>query len=332
MAVIACTSSELQAALELAGHRTELVEDPTLASADLLLVGFDDGPIAGPSWIAHLRQSLGRLPILVVCEELEQVEAAISEGATEVLRRPLGPRLLAHRVQLALARAAEPDPSSQPSGARDLLPRLVEASPDPIVAADLKGRVLVFSRAAEDVLGYRSEEVLGRIHVGELYADEGAASRVLEALQAGEGRGVRGMPVRLRTRKGESIPVRLTASLVHDFSGRPVASVGVFRDEREREQLSQRLRSTTDQLLHSEARSASLSSVAAVAFELNQPLTALSGILELLMLDPQHPHALRERFDRAIEQTERIAELSRELERLTGRRTPHERDILAEEP
>jgi PAS domain S-box-containing protein len=334
MAVIACTSDELQAALELSGHRTERVDDPLLASCDLVLIGFDDGPIAGPSWIAHLRASLGSLPIVVVCEDLEQAESALAEGASEVLRRPLGPRLLGRRITRALAEAQESDPSSTPSGARDLLPRLVEASPDPIVAADLKGRILVFSRAAEDVLGYSAEEVLGgRLHVGELYADEGSASRVLESLETSEERAVRGLRVRLRTRKGESIPVRLTASLVHDFSGRPVASVGVFRDERERERLSQRLQHTTDQLLHSEQRAASLNAVGATAFELNQPLTAISGILEMLLLDPDQPLRTRERLDRAMTQVARVADLSRELGRMTGRQRLPEQDILEmEEP
>ena len=42
------------------------------------------------------------------------------------------------------------------------LTRLIESSPDAIVATDREGRIVLFSEGAETMLGYRSDEVLGR--------------------------------------------------------------------------------------------------------------------------------------------------------------------------
>ena len=58
------------------------------------------------------------------------------------------------------------------------LRRLIESSPDAIIATDKNGIVVLFNEGAETLLGYRAEEVIGRPTI-ELYDSEERAKDVL---------------------------------------------------------------------------------------------------------------------------------------------------------
>ena len=324
MALIACAVPELVGAFRQSGHDVLVGSNPLLHidQADLVVVEFNDGPVNGRDWVRHLVKDLGRIPLLVVCADLEEMDEALSGGATDVVRRPFSAALLESRTRASLARTLEHNPSSNPGGAQDLLERLVAACPDPVIAADLHGNLLVFSRAAEDILGYEAKEVLdGKLHVSELYAEPEDANRIMSAMKGSAERSAVGVKVRLRTRRGEAVPVFLSASLVHDFAGRVVASVGIFRDERESQELSERLASATDQLVASEKRAAAVAVAGATAHELNQPLTSVMGIVELLRLDRNLPEKVQDRMERAYVQLDRMADIVRSLSQVTGYET-----------
>ena len=316
MALIACSVPELVPVLRQVGHDVLIGQDPSIHAdqADLAVTAYDGGEIAPREWVRHLRRSLGELPLLVLVDDIEQADDALIHGASDVLRQPVSSTMLDARVRSALSHALEADPSSVPGGARDLLERLIDASPDPVIAADLSGTLLLFSRAAEAILELSADDVLhGKLHVGELYADPGDATRIMQAMRQSPDRTASGIRVRLRTRRGEPIPVDLSASLVHDFSGRPVASVGIFRDEREVHTLSERLASATDQLVASEKRAATAAVAAATAHELNQPLTSVMGLVELIRMDEELPERVHDRMERATAQLERMAEIVRTM-------------------
>lgn len=324
MALIACAVPELAGVFRQAGHDVLIGSDPLLHvdQADLVVVDFRDGPVNGRDWVRHLVRELDRIPLLVVCAALDEMDEALAGGATDVMRRPFSAPLVESRATACLARTLEHSPSSTPGGAQDLLERLVSACPDPVIAADLHGNLLVFSKAAEDILGYEAREVLdGKLHVSELYAEPEDATRIMATMKGSDERSTVGVGVRLRTRRGEAVPVHLSASLVHDFAGRVVASVGIFRDQRESQELSQRLASATDQLVQSEKRAAAVAVAGATAHELNQPLTSIMGIVELLRLDKDLPEKIQDRMERAYVQLDRMAEIVRNLSQVTGYET-----------
>src|SRR6185437_6216157 len=74
--------------------------------------------------------------------------------------------------QLALAANAEIQETKR------YLTRLIESSPDAIIATDKHGTVVLFSEGAESLLGYRAEDVIGRSTTG-LYDSEDRAKDVL---------------------------------------------------------------------------------------------------------------------------------------------------------
>lgn len=273
------------------------------------------------------------VPIIALVDTAEEVDPAIRAGAVDaIVGRPsaeeLRARLTAHRrvarawkrrmqAQQRRARRA----MSELASTQDLLGRLIDATPNPVMAVDVKGRVLVFNRAAEQALGYDAEYARQHMHVTDVYADPADARRVVAEMRATQSGMVQGISVRLRARWGEQIPVELSAAEVHDADGALMATVGVFLDMREQVALKNRLEATTEQLIAAEQRAAAIEVAGEAAYEINQPLTALMGTLELLEMDPDLPERARTRLERAQGHLKRIREAVRALAN-TGRARP----------
>lgn len=166
----------------------------------------------------------------------------------------------------------------------EFLQNVIRSSVDGIIAADMKGNIIIFNEGAERLLGYRAEEVIGKIHITRLYPP-GVAKKIMRRLRS-DTYGPKGKlpttPTTIVAKSGEHIPVRISAAIVYERD-REIASVGIFRDLRERIKMQQQLEDTYRQLLHSE-KLASLGKLAAgVAHELNNPLGGILMYANMLL-------------------------------------------------
>ncbi|MBN2495064.1 MAG: PAS domain S-box protein [Deltaproteobacteria bacterium] len=195
---------------------------------------------------------------------------------------------------------------------------VIDSSVDAIIAADMKGRVILFNKGAERMLGYRAEDVVGSMHVTKLYA-EGVAHEVMQLLR-GESNG--GFGKLNTTRKevvassGERIPIELTAWMVVD-DGKEVATAGIFTDLRERLRIERKLSQAQEQLMRSEQQAMIAELAGATAHELNQPLTSVMGYAEMARRKMGDAEAMARIIDIIISETERMAEIVRKIGRIT---------------
>ena len=120
---------------------------------------------------------------------------------------------------------------------RNFLRDVIDSSVDAIISADMKGRVLVFNRAAERVYGRTLAEVMGT-DVSELYPP-GGAKEVMRKIREGGGR-TEGFQTVVLAADGEQVPVALSGSLLYEHDT-PVGTVGIFTDLREKVRMEQRL-------------------------------------------------------------------------------------------
>lgn len=202
---------------------------------------------------------------------------------------------------------------------KEFLERLINASDDAVVAADMGGTVILFSTAAERLFGWTAAEVVGRLRITELYSEPATAHRVLEQLRtASTGGSGRAAVARLDvvSRTGERIPVNVSAGLITE-SGRETATVGIFTDLRDRLNLERKLTDVEARLLESEKSAVLVALAGTAAHELNQPLTSVMGYAELLKrrMPPEDPDL------RAVEviyrEAERMADIVRKIGRIT---------------
>jgi PAS domain S-box-containing protein len=113
--------------------------------------------------------------------------------------------------------------------------KLVESCPDIIISVDTHGTITFYNDGARQNLGFSYEEVLGK-NVLEIYPNLAEARRVMAAMRAGDtaGKGhVRNFETIFKTKKGEEIPVAISASITYDEQGREIGSIGFAKDLRE---------------------------------------------------------------------------------------------------
>src|SRR3954452_13662992 len=113
--------------------------------------------------------------------------------------------------------------------------KLVESCPDIIISVDKQGTITFYNDGARQNLGFSHDEVLGK-NVLEIYPSLDEARRVMSAMRAqgGEGRGrIRSFETLFKTKKGETIPVAISASIIYDENNQEIGSIGFAKDIRE---------------------------------------------------------------------------------------------------
>ena len=196
---------------------------------------------------------------------------------------------------------------------KDFLQRVIDSSVDAIISADMKGRVLLFNRAAERVYGTTQAAMIGS-DVRKMYP-EGVAGQIMRAMRTGNGR-IEGLRTEIVDAKGERVPVLLSAALILDGEQR-VGSVGVFTDLRERVHMEQRLAQAQEQIRAQERQAIIAELAGAAAHELNQPLTSVMGYAELLKRRLASDSTSNNAAEVIFNEAERMAEIVRKIGKIT---------------
>ncbi|HXK16861.1 MAG TPA: PAS domain S-box protein [Polyangiaceae bacterium] len=201
---------------------------------------------------------------------------------------------------------------------KEFLERVIDSSVDGIVSANLKGTVLLFNRAAARIFGYAPSEVVGKMRVERLYP-AGVARDIMRKIRnpelSGYGR-LEDYRVDMLSSDGGHVPVSLSASLVLD-NGRPIGSVGIFTDIREKLRMQERLDHAQDELRGRERMAIVAELAGAAAHELNQPLTSVIGYAELLRRKLEAEPQLASAAGVIIRESERMAEIVRKVGKIT---------------
>jgi PAS domain S-box-containing protein len=184
--------------------------------------------------------------------------------------------------------------------------KLVESCPDIIISVDKHGMITFYNDGARQNLGFSYEEVLGK-NVLEIYPSLEEARRVMAAMRANnaDGKGhVRNFETVFKTKRGEKIPVAISASITYDDQGNEIGSIGFAKDIRE---IRRR-----DQLV-------TLAEVAiGVSHEINNSLEVVVNQIEMLR---QYVGRAASDEDYLVE-SERLDSLSSQVEKIqdiTGR-------------
>jgi two-component system NtrC family sensor kinase len=262
-------------------------EGSDLIGADLRdLVAAESIP-AFEAWLRHAAETGGDGPCLL--QELE-LRAGDGRPVWAQLRRLMLLESPDTRTLVCIFDAMEAKASERKLRSEiNFLRNIIHTSQEGIVASDMKGNIILFNSGAEKLLGWKAEEVIGKVSVTALYPP-GVAQEIMRKLRGPDFGGVG----RLRAqnfigvhKEGERIPVSLSASIILE-DGKEVASVGIFTDLRERTLLRNKVEEMKLQLFQSE-KMASLGKLAAgVAHEINNPLTGIllfSHIMKKRALD-----------------------------------------------
>jgi PAS domain S-box-containing protein len=181
--------------------------------------------------------------------------------------------------------------------------RLLESFPDLILVVDLQERYTFVSSRVRDLLGYRPEDLLGKKiseaedhspELAGLYSDVASGGKVFGSAEYSA-----------RHRDGSWRTMRASASQFFDADsklGGVIVSVRDITTERKLEQ----------QIVQSERLAAMGAMIGGVAHELNNPLTSILGVSELLQ-DSQTTDTARKQIGILQQQARRAAEIVHNL-------------------
>ncbi|HEX4826490.1 MAG TPA: ATP-binding protein [Candidatus Polarisedimenticolaceae bacterium] len=170
------------------------------------------------------------------------------------------------------------------------LRRVLDGTPDVIVAVDARGIVTEFNRAAEDLTGIFAREAVGR-PLADIVPDA--------APHAATGR--KGRDLLLTRPDGEEVEIHLLSAALRDPNGGTAGHVLLGRDVTD-------LRRAERSLAQADRLSSLGEVVAGVAHELNNPLSAVLGYAQLIQGDER-----REDLDRDLG---RIVESARRCQKI----------------
>jgi PAS domain S-box-containing protein len=224
-------------------------------------------------------------------------------------------------MELDLPARTEVEEQLQRSNA--FLRNLITSAVDGVIAADKKGKVIIFNDTAAQIFGYSVSEALEKLDIRSIYPD-GREREVMRQLRSDDhgGRGkLRSYQVEVVHRDGSRIPINLNAAIVYEGE-QEVATIGFFHDMRETLRMRRKLEKTQVQLLQAE-KMASLGKLAAgVAHQLNNPLGGITLFTKLVLEDYDLPDGAREDLGRVVGDAERCRETVKELLEFT-RQTRH---------
>jgi PAS domain S-box-containing protein len=205
-----------------------------------------------------------------------------------------------------------------------LLRNLIRSSIDGVIAADLKGKLIIFNNVASQITGYDEEEALHTLNIRDIYHKEDIAYEVMAKLRGdlhgGTGK-LKSYQVALKSKKGDIIPISLNAAIVYEDK-QEVATIGFFHDLRETIEMREKIDNIQLQLLQSE-KMASLGKLAAgVAHQLNNPLGGITLFTRLVMEEYDLPENAMTDLERILKDAERCRDTVKELLEFT-RQTRH---------
>lgn len=183
---------------------------------------------------------------------------------------------------------------------------LINSSVDGIIAADMKGELILFNDAALSLLGYTETDGFREIHVTSLYNDD-LAYQLIKRMRSddfgGKGRLLH-HALSVRHKDGHDIPVNFSGGIIYD-KDKEIATFGIFTDLRAMLKIEEDLEQTHNMLMQSEKMAGLGRLAAGVAHEINNPMSGIMLYANLVKEELGDDHPVCEDLKTIINEAER---------------------------
>ncbi len=188
---------------------------------------------------------------------------------------------------------------------KEYMENILEHSSDMIITTGLKGEIVMFNQAAEQMLGYNKEEILN-VSVERLWKDPDERHRLMEEVK--KYGAVNNFPTTLISKDKKLMEISLSLSELRDSEGRILGTVGISKDVTEENRLRQRL-------IEQERLAAVGQTVAGVTHCMKNVLNALKGgaYMVNVALKRNNSDLMQEGWDNVSNGIDKISKLSMEM-------------------
>ncbi len=212
---------------------------------------------------------------------------------------------------------------------------VLDTAVDAIIIIDQDARMLMYNKACERLFGYSASDALGQ-NVKLIMPDDFARNHdgyLAGYLKTGERKiiGI-GREVKAQHRDGTVFPVNLSVGEAHTPEGRQF--IGIIHDLRQRYENEERLNQLQASMLHMARVSTMDEMGAALAHELNQPLTALMLYLQAVErawakqeIGVARPGPAFDILRKAVREAERAGNIIQRMRQFVEKRDPVRRAV-----
>ncbi len=194
--------------------------------------------------------------------------------------------------------------------AEEKIKNILESSPDAITVSDLQGNITECNEATLKLHGFSSkEEVIGKGAF--MFFPKREQERATENLQNTlKGGSLKNIEYTLLTKDGKEFPAELSASVINNVSGKPVAFVAITKDITERKKTEEKLNEAHERLRtfnkeleeKVKERTAEVENlleqkdefIGQLSHDLRSPLTPLTALLPMIQEKEQDPYLKEE--------------------------------------
>ncbi|WP_159567633.1 two-component system sensor histidine kinase AtoS [Budvicia diplopodorum] len=165
--------------------------------------------------------------------------------------------------------------------AKTLNELIIENAADGVIAVDTHGCVIMINPAAEGITGYSQKESIGKPYEN-VFGDRDYRSPILDTLE----RGIDHVALEVDyPAKHRTIQISVSTSQMHNAQGEIIGALVIFTDLTAKKEVQRRIERAE--------RLATLGELmAGVAHEVRNPLTAISGFVQILKDTEQDPQRL----------------------------------------
>ena len=200
-----------------------------------------------------------------------------------------------------------------------LVTALIGSSSDGVIVTDAAQTILIFSPACERLFGYASRDVIGK-NIALLFPPDRLSEEESLVRKIMSGESVAHMETLWRHKDGSEIPLLLSATLVRDAENRIAGALFTASDITQQRAVETKETALEAELTHVSRLSAMGEMSAAIAHELNQPLTAVTNYVKAAQrfLSAETPttaqiRSARDAMEKAADQTIRAGTIIRYL-------------------
>ncbi len=232
-------------------------------------------------------------------DEIGRLEQSLGAAATLLAQREEALRRSADELELRVRERTE-----ELADANQRLKAVIDASPLAIFRMDLDGTVKSWNRAAEQMFGWKEDEVLDR----PLPTIPDEAQHDFHDLLSGASRGevLTGLETRRRRKDGKIIDIRLWTAPVRHPSGEIRGKIAIAADFTDHKRLE-------EQFSHAQRMEAIGRLAGGVAHDFNNVITVVSGYGHMLHDAVRHDSALRDSAEEILKAADRATALAQQL-------------------
>lgn len=128
------------------------------------------------------------------------------------------------------------------------LTNIAENSHDAIISLDLDGAIKTWNKGAEEILGYKKDEIIGK-NFGYIVPDKGKRTCVYLLDDVCEKGYLKGIEAEYVAKDGRRVPVEITLSPLNDFMDNQIGFTFMMRDFSERKELERELYGRQEKLI-----------------------------------------------------------------------------------